>query len=324
MVALPALLPWQQAPWRKLMQQLEQLPHALLIAGAMGTGKHRFANQLVARLLCSSPSDNMACGVCVDCNALGNGIHPRLASITPESDKSKQLKIEQIRAINPFVQQSSQGKRIVWIDPAEHLNQAAANALLKNLEEPAASVVFVLVCNNPLALLPTIKSRVQWLDIGSASPDERMAYVMQQSHGLSSKDAHLALNLSAQAPLAALELLDSDMFAYRNRMAADWLAMLKDKTQLGAIGRKWHGSLPLEALLQVIQWHLRDILAVHTQQPALQTDIDSFAKLAALLRPGMLLALEAEVYKHVATMGQNIQAELVVNDLAHKMAGIGW
>lgn len=173
---------WHKELWDRLIEQIGRLPHALLLAGPQGGGKKAFAQALAARLLCEGASGSTeACGNCPSCNWFSAGNHPDFRLIEPGGDevedveaesepvtqkkKSEQIRISQIRALDDFlgIGTHRQGARIIVIQPAEAMNQATANALLKILEEPSSSTLFILVTNNMRRLLPTILSRCQTL-----------------------------------------------------------------------------------------------------------------------------------------------------------------
>lgn len=185
-------LPWSDSIAQSLWDDPGRLHHALLLTGPEGIGKGAFAEAMAARLLCEKPTDHHACETCDACRWYAAGNHPDYRKITLEilddesegaptaRDKKKapptQIRIEQIRALEDFVFVGShrQGRRVIVIDPADALNQAASNSLLKVLEEPPSSVYFLLVSSNPRRLIPTLRSRCRHLVLGLPSAEVAM------------------------------------------------------------------------------------------------------------------------------------------------------
>lgn len=208
---------WQNRQWQYLMHDSSNLPHALLLRGRAGTGKHTFAINLAQALLCQQKNKTyQACGECPSCLWFAEGAHPDFRLIEPEdvdssdeapknkSRKKSQISVAQIRQLVDYLSLSNHqeyGWRIVLISPAEALNIAAANALLKMLEEPPANTLFILVTNQPQRLLPTILSRCQMVDM--PLPDRSYALTWLASKGV--KDADNILDYAGGAPLLALQ-----------------------------------------------------------------------------------------------------------------------
>lgn len=189
---------WHKELWDKLIAQAERLPHALILAGPPGGGKTDFARAMAARLLCEKASGGEeACGTCPSCNWFSMGNHPDFRLIEPGGDeqedleteseptalkkKSEQIRINQIRSLDDFLSIGThrQGARIVVIQPAESMNNATANALLKMLEEPSPSTLFILVTNNKRRLLPTILSRCQTHNFSKPSAGHALAWLRE-------------------------------------------------------------------------------------------------------------------------------------------------
>jgi len=145
----------------KTLMQAERMPHALLFCGPDGVGKLLVAQVLAAALLCEHT--NGPCGQCASCQAFRMGMHPDMYTIVPESKgkTAKSIKIEQIREVQTEVARIPylSDKRVVLFDGADTMNEAAANRLLKTLEEPTGQVVFILITGKKASLLDTIVSR---------------------------------------------------------------------------------------------------------------------------------------------------------------------
>ncbi len=200
------------------MQRKNTLPHAILLRGRTGLGKDDFALHLAHALLCQQANAEGACGVCASCLWLKEGNHPDFKLITPEDEsdetatkkktsKKTQISVTQIRQLFDFLSLSTHqanGRRIILISPAETLNLASANALLKMLEEPPANTLFLLVASQPQRLLPTIISRCQVLDFSIPHKADAVAWLVTQGM----HNAEALLEYAGGAPLAALQMQD--------------------------------------------------------------------------------------------------------------------
>lgn len=152
-----------------------RLHHALLLAGPSGIGKATLAFRLACHLLSHpDPATAPRSGFTVPdpgsplFRQVAQGAHPAVLHLTrPLNERTKGFRsvvtVEEIRRVNRFLGMTSHdgGYRVAIVDPADDMNASAANALLKNLEEPPARTLFVLISHSPGALLPTIRSRCQ-------------------------------------------------------------------------------------------------------------------------------------------------------------------
>lgn len=223
------------------------MPHAILLYGPRGTGKFEFAKAATGFLLCQRAQSggdlNEACGECKACVLQRQGNHPDFFLVQPEADAvdagdadaepiavsagdkrkkpSKQIKIAQIREVLERIQTGTHqgGRRVILIAPAEAMNTATANALLKTLEEPPPDTVMILVSSEPERLLPTIRSRCQSLGFGE--PRRELALEWLEQQGI--KDGQDLLARFGGAPLSALEASAESGLDYRaliERLAA--------------------------------------------------------------------------------------------------------
>jgi DNA polymerase-3 subunit delta' len=319
------LLPWQRVSWQRLTGRMPQLPHGVLLTGAQGTGKRRFADHIAGWLLCDQRTTDGACGHCASCAWLKVGSHPSLLRISREVDskgkQSRQIKIDQIRDLMPFVQQTGQGWRVVIFEPAESLNIAAANALLKTLEEPAAQVMLILVSDQPQQLPATIRSRVQQIALGRIETDRAIEFVRDEAN-VSAEQAALLLGLSFGAPLAAVELAATNGFKLRGQWLATWLAILTARRSALDAAAYWHKELPLLDWLGVVRQLLRDVIALHLGQRAIQTDLDAgqLSRLQQLLTLDQLFEIDRQLVALIAGQSQNVNAQLVMESLMVQLA----
>lgn len=222
----------------------QRLHHAWLLTGPRGVGKATLAWTIARWLLSGAISDDMS--VPAD-DAATRRItalsEPRLQLIRrPWDDKAGRLRaeitVDEIRRLLSFFHLSAAegGRRIAIIDAADEMNTAAANALLKVLEEPPKDALILLIAHQPARLLPTIRSRCRTLRLNPLSP-ALMTQVLS-GLGISANEAESlaalsdgsvgeALRLSGQDGLARYQQI-IDLFATLPRMDRMMAAKLSD------------------------------------------------------------------------------------------------
>lgn len=221
--------PWHQAAFEELLRRRQTLPHALLFKGRKGIGKLDFVRKLAQSIACAAPATSgAACETCQSCRWFAAGAHPDYREIQPEAMRpeaavdagerkpSQYITIDDVRGLADFINLTAHGaagKTIVFY-PAEALNFNAANALLKNLEEPPAGTRFMLVSHRPSALPATIISRCQQLALATPSIHACEKWLREQGVA----DAALALAQTANAPLAALDLDQDEYWPQRKAL----------------------------------------------------------------------------------------------------------
>lgn len=154
------------------MLSSNRIPHAVLIEGEGGTGKTELASFLCRAAVCER--DDRPCGACDGCRLQATGNHPDVSYIAPEKDR-KTISVNQIRDIitAAAIRPQKSHRRVFVIDPGDSMTPQAQNALLKVLEEPPASVIFILTAVSKTAMLETVVSRCAVLTVGI--PDEKSA-----------------------------------------------------------------------------------------------------------------------------------------------------
>lgn len=265
---------WQAEQWQTVCRAhaASRLHHALLLTGPPGVGKAAFIEALAGWLLCETPRGDGACGECRGCRQHAAGSHPDCTVLSPDHEQrpalarypgqrcqydskrknpSTVISVDQVRELNERLHASAHygGYKIAVLLPAEALNAAAANALLKLLEEPPDSTVFLLLSQRASRLPATVRSRCQALRFSVPPRDAAIA-------ALPGGDASaLALDLAGGAPLGAQDLLAQDIgkvwatvcvgldglldgTAEPLRLARDWL-----KLPQGALDVALHGWL---------------------------------------------------------------------------------
>jgi DNA polymerase-3 subunit delta' len=249
-----------------------RLSHAYLFLGADGVGKATTAMALAAALNCDQPGeDGDACGVCPSCRRLAAGTHPDFLVISPPESKN-QISIDQIRELRRLTEYPPLGGgwRVVLIKPAEALsaNIAAANALLKTLEEPPAQHLLVLTARGEADLLPTIVSRCHKLALAPL-PTALIIRELQSRRGLSSSQAALVTALSGGSLGRALTLNPEELVQQLDQVLAD-LGRIQQGSASAVL--EWAQRLTknrpdLDNFLLLAQLWYRDLLLKHFQAP---------------------------------------------------------
>lgn len=188
------------------LQKEQRLPHALLFGGAHQFGGLALAEACAASFLCEHPEPQGACGQCHACQLMRQHSHPDCHE--SGSAEQKSIGVETIRQLILPLQKSAQlgvGK-VVILNFANRMTEAAENALLKTLEEPAGNSLLILLVDSASQLLPTIVSRCQFWGISaSRSVIEQW---LAESHPHNQISAGL-LNAYQDQPLRLLDVLSS-------------------------------------------------------------------------------------------------------------------
>ena len=296
------IYPWQENAWQQLQQLRPRMPPAILFHGAAGIGKSDFIERFAQSLLCEDVRlDGHACGHCASCGWFLQQNHPDYRRVRPEALEdeaplddedgaakksakstkapSKEIKIEQIRALADFMNISThrQGLRVVVLYPAEALNTPASNALLKTLEEPPPGTVFLLASHSLDRLLPTILSRCRKFLLPMPSHEQALTWLVAQ--GVSGADSWL--REQGGAPLAALAQAQSDNGNRDDTEAL--LLLLAHPTLEGALKTvEKLQKAPLGALVSCLQRWLYDLFSyklagVIRYYPRYQTELAGLA-----------------------------------------------
>jgi DNA polymerase-3 subunit delta' len=355
------LLPWQQTLWSQLTQRVltqQSLPHALLAAGMQGMGKRAFVWRLVAWLLCHKHDTNPlgACGACESCQWLKSGTHPSLQVLPivsmpinadsdtlqdkPSSAKDKKntkttssnalkIKVDDIRALQPFIYQGGQGMRICVLDHAEQMTVAAANALLKTLEEPQAQVHLFLISDTPAQLLPTIKSRVQQLALQTIEPTVAIDYVTHALGHTINREAvgktaiEQLIQLANGAPLAAIALAQAPWYGKRSLWLTTWQALRSGKRSSVAASDYWQSQLSIKEFIQLSELMLLDMRRVCLGLGELQKDIKLSATLESYQPTDSgLETFATSLQQTKVALQQNVQEKFAYDKLMQELADL--
>ncbi len=261
--------------WSGLQGRRQRMPHSLLLIGQKGLGKFDLARCFAASLLCESPqADGTACGKCLACNWFAQGNHPDFRLLQPEAlsedvdaedgkkKPSQQITIDQVRSLDEFFNVGTHrgGLRIVLVNPTEAMNRNTANSLLKTLEEPSPSTLFLMVSSEPMRLLPTIRSRCQVVPV--PVPPAKVATKVLADEGVERADHWLAL--AGGAPGLALDMANSGQNTWLDLLvsrlgagrATDPLGMA---TELEKAIKDSKGKLLLKQVVEAFQKWMVDL-----------------------------------------------------------------
>lgn len=233
---------WHQSSWQQIISQVRdnRLAHAYLISGLQGSGRQQFVTALSAFLLCDNAvhSRDAACGSCRQCLLNATDQHPDILWVAPE-EGSQAIKIDQIRQLTEHVQQTSSQSgayKIVIINPIAALASAAANALLKSLEEPPGKALFLLISQSGDNLLPTVRSRCQPLLLPAPDLQQCMTWLSQQS-AADPQMLESAAVLAPAQPFYALQLLEQGIPQWRILLDEQLTALQRGEVSVSDVAR---------------------------------------------------------------------------------------
>ena len=291
--------PWNLAVRQRLMQDPARLPHAILLSGSPGIGKQGLALDMAKSLLCTTPVANGApCGQCQGCHWFSQTTHPDFKLIEPEVDEETgkqrpEIRIEQVRDLVDFFALTAhqRGWRIAVIAPAERLNTAAANGLLKTLEEPPPRSLLILISHHPRRLPATVRSRCQQVAVPLPPRADALAWLTAQA--ISADQAAALLDEAGGAPLAAQALYGDTARTERRTRCLTALVGLRPEALLDLAAAK-------DALVETHGWlrrWLHDLIsqALTGQAHFFSTHRADLQRLAARADLARLLALQARL-----------------------------
>lgn len=308
-----------------------RVPNALLFAGDDGIGKRQFALELARAFICHDPTDGEGCGVCASCRRVGD------IDIPDPSDRSKDdfervffgdhldvgmvvpykrlILVDAIRDLerNANFRPYEAPARFFIVDEAEKMNDQAANALLKTLEEPPSTTYIFLITSRPDSLLPTIRSRCQMLRFAPVAADEIERYLVEEQ-AFSPHDARLAARFS-RGSIDRAVTMDVPLFSERRRKMASVLTAAIDTGDVAAmlrIGEEINDAKNKSAFeenLGILESLIHDVWSIRAsgdRSRVVNTDLgDDLARLAEGSRSTDLPAWLAAI--------QTLRDNLVVN-----------
>ncbi|MBE6727606.1 MAG: hypothetical protein E7562_03045 [Ruminococcaceae bacterium] len=182
----------------------DRLPHAILIEGDDGLGKHTLASFLAKSALCKENATS--CTSCNSCHLFEAGTHPDYELVAPQDGK-KSLSVDAVRDIRAkaFIKPHISSKRVFVFERCDSMDERAQNALLKVLEEPPRGVIFILLTLSRTTLLDTIISRCTVLTLSAPTKSQALE-VLKQKCSLDTSVLSDALDQTGNNIGAALSL----------------------------------------------------------------------------------------------------------------------
>ncbi|HIE04124.1 MAG TPA: DNA polymerase III subunit delta' [Candidatus Latescibacteria bacterium] len=327
-----------QAEAKKLVRSMfssGMVPHALLVHGPVGSGKHLLALALAQTFLCESPEEGLPCGRCRSCSSFASFEHPDVHILwpAPSSLSTEELSFRRALAEDPYAVPRPSGSLGIAIDrvrdlqhrlslkpyrgrgkvgilfDAEYMRPEAANALLKTLEEPPRGTLLVLTSSAPERLLPTVRSRCQEVPLHPL-PVDAVAEELMRRFNLPHEGAVAVARASEGDMGKALKLLrEGDI----KRRAREFLeSALKAQSPLDAFLRTEEvGALPAGELLEWVLVMLRDELLESFGLPERRV-LRRDEGLPLKVSPGKLEAFLDEVGRAYDMLSKNMPAKLVL------------
>ncbi len=170
-----------------------ELAHAYLLVGPSGAGKNAIAQWLALRIFCLHPQENEPDMTCPECQRILSGNHPDIVVAKPEG---RQIKVDRIRYLkSEFTKSAMEGsQKLFIIKDAEKMTTSAANSLLKFIEEPGPGTYILMLTTNKSAVLPTIQSRTQVLELAPLNRQDLLQ--VMADHDISTGQAKVAIGIT--------------------------------------------------------------------------------------------------------------------------------
>lgn len=194
--------------------QRDRVSHAYLLEGPRGTGKVDTAYLFAKSYICEHTNGTEPCLECHNCNRIENRNHPDVIFVEPDGLSIKKEQIQSIQKESSFSGFESE-KKVFIINQADKMSASAANSLLKFIEEPNKSTVFILITEEVNRMLDTIISRTQLL---SFKPLPHSLFIQQLiDEGVPSNNAKLIASLTNNLQ-EGLEMNEDPLFAERKQL----------------------------------------------------------------------------------------------------------
>lgn len=292
-----AVYPWQNKQWDYFKQLIEtkSLPHAIMISGAEGVGKHHFAHVLSSALLCLEPTQaGFACGECKHCKLVAANTYPDLIRISEPEDSSA-IAIDDIRELiaKLSLTRHFDAYKVAVIERAELMNTNAANALLKTLEEPPENTILILVTSSPMSLPATIRSRAHSLTLPTPTESEALNWLNEIA---GQSEWEQLLKVSQGAPLKALEYHETDLLDQRITVMQGFLSLFEHDARPLQVAAKIE-PIQFALIVQWIQGIILDLLRIKGADNPITLENPDFYRPLLALSPRLPVPLLLEFWQ---------------------------
>ncbi len=315
----------QEKQIAQLQSSLAQgrIPHAFLFHGLEGIGKKATALTFAKALNCATNLRD-SCDLCTSCRKADHKNHLDIITLAPEGQF---IKIQAVRELQERLKfKPWEGKRrVIIIDEAERMNEAAANALLKTLEEPPAANVIILVSARPSQLPATILSRCQQLRFNPLSEEKAVPY-LRQLFALDTDTARLLAAASGGSIARAVEM-HSGAYLEMRRGIMDWATAGLGNDPLLRLANLGHFGQDREEIMErlgVLRSCYRDAIVYReTGQGGMlinRDQVEMIASLAARLSVEDMIADIKTVGRAMRALEQNADKTLTLEVMLLRLA----
>ena len=302
----------------------QRIGHAYLFSGIPAVGKKTLAREFVKALNCEKEDAlHDSCGECSSCRKIQRGNHPDVFSVDADGQF---IRIDAIREIQEQMKCKplEARRRVFVIDDADKMNDQAANALLKILEEPSPSNILILLTARPYSMPSTIISRCQHMRFNPLRFDTVAKFLVDRT-GMDNQRALLLAGLSGGSIGRAMELNEDDIVVYRTELIKllsitqrnDPFSLINFASFLG------QGKKEIKQGLNILSTIFRDALVFKETQKnemLVNQDNSSFISIqASRLSGGQILQNIALVERAGETINQNVNKSLTLETMAFKL-----
>jgi DNA polymerase III subunit delta' len=307
----------------------QMLGHAYLFLGPPSVGKTSLAMYLAGLLVCVG-SGTKPCGICRGCKGVSRSSHPDVRTVERATDR-RDITIDQIRHVELDLSMApyESTRKLVCVSGAEAMNDAAASALLKTLEEPPAGATLVLAATDPGSLPSTIRSRCQIVSLQPV-PAREIATALHADFAVDGERGAELASLARGRPGWAVRAIADPEMVEQERIMLQRIAGLRE---VGPYSRMlaieaWLGkgtflesrSRALDFLARLEAWW-RDalILSQSASQPALARHVVAGSGGSGTLAAARIVAFLLSIQETAARVEANVTPRLALEHLLNEM-----